>query len=91
MDIFCFLYIFSNQPEATKLLIDAGVDVNTKDVKENTALMIAGAVGHYDVLKLLANHPQTDLQAMVGCWPCAACIFKMYPSIQTCTCTSVVI
>lgn len=55
----------SNQPEAAKLLLDAGANINCKNRKGNTPLMIAGAVGHYTVLAILANHPKIDLQAEV--------------------------
>ena len=68
-----YLYVYalsiyfpwSNQPEAAKLLLDAGANINCKNRKGNTPLMIAGAVGHYTLLAVLANHPKIDLQAEV--------------------------
>jgi len=49
------------------VLLDAGVDVNCRDAMETTPLMIAAAVGHYRILRSLANHPQVDLHAQVSC------------------------
>ena len=57
---------FSNQEQATEVLLDAGADVNCRDGVENTAIMVAGALGHYEVLRILANHPQIDLNAQVS-------------------------
>jgi len=57
----------SNQEKAAEVLLDAGVDVNCRDAMQTTPLMIAAAVGHYRVLRILANHPQVDLHAQVSC------------------------
>ena len=65
IDIDC-VYHCRNQPEAARLLLDAGADINCKNVKGNTPLMIAGAVGHYSLLEILANHPKIKLQAEVA-------------------------
>ena len=61
----CINFPCSNQPEAAKLLLDAGANINCKNRKGNAPLMIAGAVGHYTLLAMLANHPKLDLQAEV--------------------------
>jgi len=58
---------YVNQEQATEMLLDAGVDVNCRDAMENTPLMIAAAVGHYRILRILATHPQVDLHAQVSC------------------------
>ena len=50
------------------MLLDAGADVNCRDGVENTAIMVAAAVGHNEVLRILANHPQVDLNAQVSCF-----------------------
>jgi len=54
---------FNNQPEAARLLLDAGADINCKNLKGNTPLMIAGALGHYSLLEILATHPKINIQA----------------------------
>jgi len=41
------------------------VDVNTKDASENTALMVAAALGHMSVLKVILAHPLLNIQAGV--------------------------
>ena len=56
----------SNQPEAARLLLDAGANINCKNLKGNTPLMIAGALGHYNLLEILANHPKINIQAEVA-------------------------
>ena len=63
--VMCINFSCSNQPEAAKLLLDAGANINCKNRKGNAPLMIAGAVGHYTLLAILANHPKIDLQAEV--------------------------
>lgn len=60
----CFPY--RNQPEAAHLLLDAGADINCKNLKGNTPLMIAGALGHYSLLEILATHPKINVQAEVA-------------------------
>ena len=50
------------------LLLDAGADVNSKNVKRSiTPVMIAGAVGHFKLLEVLANHHTADVNVQV--WP----------------------
>ena len=48
-----------------RLLLDAGADINCRNSKKNTPLMISGAVGHYKVLKVLTEHEKLDLNAQV--------------------------
>jgi len=48
------------------LLLDAGANINCKNLKGNTPLMIAGALGHYSLLEILANHPKINVQAEVA-------------------------
>ena len=38
---------------AVELFLDAGMDVNTTDEKNSTALMLAAAKGHFEIVKLL--------------------------------------
>ena len=79
---------FSNQERATEVLLDAGADVNCRDRLENTATMVAAAVGHYEVLRLLANHPQVDLNAQVSC---CCNQWRVYAVIYPCQCLSEVV
>ena len=52
--------------QAAELLLEAGADVNSKNVKRSiTPVMIAGAVGHFKLLEVLANHPTADVNAQV--------------------------
>ena len=41
------------------------MDVNTKDASENTALMVAAALGHMSVLKVILAHRLLNIQAGV--------------------------
>ena len=41
------------------------MDVNAKDASENTALMVAAALGHLSVLKVMLAHPLLNIQAGV--------------------------
>ena len=64
----CYTVCFPcrNQPEAARLLLDAGADINCKNLKGNTPLMIASALGHDSLLEMLANHPEINVQAEVA-------------------------
>ena len=59
------------------MLLDAGADVNCRDGVENTATMVAAAVGHNEVLRILANHPQVDLNAQVSCFVMTSIIIEI--------------
>ena len=59
----------SNQLDPAKVLLDAGVDVNTKNRKGNTPIMVTAAVGNYKLLKFFASHPKINLHAQVLCAP----------------------
>ena len=57
-----FLMLASNlnKPKIVKVLLDAGADPNVKDTCDDTALMIASARGHLQVVQVLLENPQTD-------------------------------
>ncbi len=61
----CVSHPCSNQVEAAGVLLEHGVDVNSRNVQEHTALTVAAGVGHHKVVKLLADHQQVDLHAQV--------------------------
>ena len=65
VNIEILLCVYSNCARALKILLDNGVDVNTKDASENTALMVAAALGHVSVLKVILAHPLLNIQAGV--------------------------
>lgn len=54
--------------------MDAGVDVNCRNAKDNTPLMVAAALGHYNILKFLLAQPNIEVNAqvrityMLGCF-----------------------
>jgi E3 ubiquitin-protein ligase mind-bomb len=54
---------YSNFAEAARLILDYGADINSKDGRENTATMAAGALGHYEVLEVLLEHHLLNLHA----------------------------
>ena len=60
-----FSLLCSNFAEAVRLIIEYGADVNSKDGRENTATMAAGALGHYEVLEILLGHHLLNLHAGV--------------------------
>ncbi|XP_064385276.1 E3 ubiquitin-protein ligase mind-bomb-like isoform X1 [Halichondria panicea] len=55
------LCAYSDEDEATTILIDAGADVNSKNSKGASPLIIAAVKGHYSVLRKPANHPNIKL------------------------------
>ena len=57
----------SDEDEVAKLLVAAKADVNSKNNKGATPLIIAAVKGHHSVLRILANHPMAKLQEQV-CW-----------------------
>ena len=59
----CCLY--SKSLECAKLLLDAGVDVNCRNAKDNTPLMVAAALGHYSILKFFIAQANIDINAQV--------------------------
>ena len=62
IDIIC---PYSDEDEATTILIDAGADVNSKNSKGASPLIIAAVKGHYSVLRKPANHPNIKLHEQV--------------------------
>ena len=51
--------------ECAKLLLGAGADVNSRNAKDNTPLMVAAALGHYNILKLFISQSNIDINAQV--------------------------
>lgn len=52
--------------QAASLLVEAGADVNSRNVKRGiTPIMIAGAVGHFELLKIMATHHTADVNVQV--------------------------
>lgn len=52
--------------EAATLLVKAGADVNARNSKRSiTPIMIAGAVGHFRLLEVMASHPTADVNVQV--------------------------
>ena len=70
--------MYSKSPECAKLLLGAGVDVNCKNAKDNTPLMVAAALGHYNVLKLLVTQTNIDVNAQV-CYACTLYMYSLVP------------
>ena len=56
----------SNSGTAMSLLLEAGADVNSKGGGENTALMVAAALGHTSALSVLLAYPLLNIHAGVG-------------------------
>lgn len=57
----------SDEDVAAKILIDAGANLNAKNHKGATPMIIAAVKGHVSVLKLLANHPNIQMTEQVQC------------------------
>ena len=79
----------SDEDEVAQLLIAANVDVNSKNNKGATPLIIAAVKGHHSGLRILANNPNTNLHDQVCtthirnstfcvcvCWKLRNCSFK---------------
>ena len=62
----CLLCFYSDEDEATTILINAGADVNSKNTKGATPLIIAAVKGHYSVLRKLADHTHIKLHDQVS-------------------------
>ena len=56
---------YSDEDEIAKMLVDAGANVNSKNHKEATPMIIAAVKGHISVLRVLADDPKIDLQCQV--------------------------
>lgn len=69
-DIVCnFRWSYRKSLECAKLLVGAGADVNSRNAKDNTPLMVAAALGHYNILKFLIAQPNIEVNAQV----CVVC------------------
>jgi uncharacterized protein len=53
---------YGNQLEVTRLLIEAGANVNAQDDLKNSAYLLAGARGHLGILKLTL--PKADFKSL---------------------------
>ena len=56
----------SNDEQTVQILINAGADVNHKNVLGFTPLEVAATVGHCRVLRLLVKHPNIQLDSQVN-------------------------
>ena len=54
-----------NQTEIARILLAAGADINSRNINNNTPLMICGAVGNYKLLKIFTEYEKLDLHAQV--------------------------
>lgn len=59
-----YLYC-SDEDEVAQLLISANADVNSKNNKGATPLIIAAVKGHHSVLRILASNSNIKLQDQV--------------------------
>lgn len=55
----------SDEDEVAQLLVNANADVNSRNNKGATPLIIAAVKGHHSVLRILANHPNIRLHEQV--------------------------
>ena len=60
-----FLNFYSNFAEGARLLLEHGAESNSKDGRENTAAMAAGALGHFEILEVLLGHRLLNIHAGV--------------------------
>ena len=60
-----FLNFYSNFAEGARLLLEHGAEINSKDGRENTAAMAAGALGHFEILEVLLGHRLLNIHAGV--------------------------
>lgn len=65
LDYHALVYTYSNNGMAAKILLDAGADVNSKDWNGVTPLAVAAALGHYNVMELVINHPGVRIDVQV--------------------------
>lgn len=57
----------SDEDEVAQLLVAANADVDSKNNKGATALIIAAVKGHHSVLRVLTHHPEVNLHEQVCC------------------------
>lgn len=64
-NLLLFYHVFSDESESAKLLIEAGADINAKNHKGASPIIIAAVKGNQSVLRLLANNPNIKLNDQV--------------------------
>lgn len=64
-NIFVNFFLF---PEIVKILLEAGADINARDINNLTALLIACAERNLEVVKLLLNYPDEIIDLNVVSW-----------------------
>ena len=65
ISLLIFLNFYSNFAEGARLLLEHGAEINSKDGRENTAAMAAGALGHFEILEVLLGHRLLNIHAGV--------------------------
>lgn len=70
-----FHLFYSKSLECAKLLVGAGVDVNCRNAKDNTPLMVAAALGHYNILEFLIAQPNIEINAQVQTFKHLQCMY----------------
>lgn len=69
--------VCSDEDEIAQLLINAGANLNSKNHRDATPMIIAAVKGHTSVLRILANHPDIDLTTQV----CMRDVHAIFPSV----------
>ena len=83
--------------QAASLLLEAGADVNARNGKRSiTPIMIAGAVGHFTLLEVMASHHTANVNIQVqyqehikpqsdegACTVRSSCVFFQIPRWQS--------
>ena len=55
-----------NDARAASLLIDAGADINARNLRGHPPIQLAAALGHGKVLEVLLNAPSADPNTQVS-------------------------
>lgn len=64
--VYFFLSPSRDNPVAAKLLIAAGADVNAKEYRGVTPIMMASALGHTDTLEVILASPVANVNIQVS-------------------------